>query len=85
MFCLTKTRAKVKGIHADIKAQSVRSDRRRLRIGRIEVTITPELEVEDRRKAARCLALFEDFCTVTASIREGIDIDVHVNGIEAPE
>ncbi len=84
LFCLSKTRARVKGIRADVKAQSIRNDRRRLRIGRVEVTIRPDLEEEDRRKAARCLALFEDFCTVTASIREGIDVDVKVEGIEAP-
>jgi hypothetical protein len=33
---------------------------------------------EDAAKLARCSALFGDFCTVTASIRDGITVNVNL-------
>ena len=62
--------------------QIVRNQNKRLRVGRVEVTIDPKLAQADNAKAAGCLPLFEDFCTVTQSIRQGIDVHVAVKGIE---
>jgi uncharacterized OsmC-like protein len=83
LFCLTKSRIDVQDIKTKVKVQIVRNEKKRLRVGKAEVTITPEFGDEGREKAGRCLALFEDFCTVTAAVREGFDIDVRVDGIEA--
>lgn len=82
LFCAQKSRVKVKHLHAEVKVETVRNDKRRLRIGRIAVEITPELDEPDRNKAQRCMDLFEDYCTVTQSVRSGIDIDVSVKGFE---
>ncbi|MCW5977721.1 MAG: OsmC family protein [Bryobacteraceae bacterium] len=82
LFCAGKVRVGVKNIHAEVKVQTVRNDRKRLRIGRIEVAITPQVEEAERARARRCLELFEEFCTVTQSVRDGIDIDVSVEGFD---
>ena len=53
-----------------------RNDKGRLRVQSMQVTIYPE--VDDPAKLERCLPLFQDFCTVSAAVREGIDIQVSV-------
>ena len=37
-------------------------------------------ELAGSARMKRCLNLFEDFCVVTASIREGIPVNVEVLG-----
>jgi organic hydroperoxide reductase OsmC/OhrA len=49
-----------------------------MRIGKIEVEIDPQIKEVDKQQAQRCLELFEDFCVVTQSVREGIDVSVAV-------
>lgn len=81
LFCARKARVELGAIHTVAKAQVVRNENRRLRVGKVEVSIDPNLPESERENAARCLALFEDFCTVTQSVREGINVDVHVKGL----
>ena len=82
LFCARKAGARLESIHTGVKVQIVRNQNKRLRVGRVEVTIDPKLAQADQAKAAGCLSLFEDFCTVTQSIRQGIDVQVVVKGIE---
>lgn len=82
LFCLGKSRLAVKHIRTDVKVQVIRNEWRRLRIGKVEVNIVPEFADEDHEKAARCMELFEDFCTVTQSVRGGIPIEVKVAGFD---
>jgi hypothetical protein len=56
----------------------VRNEKKRLRVGRIDVRITAGDELLESKKRDRCMSLFEDFCVVTASIRQGIDVGVEV-------
>lgn len=67
-------------IHTEVKVEIVRAENRRLRIGKVEVTIDPNLSESERENARRCLDLFEDFCTVTQNVRKGIDVAVSVKG-----
>ncbi len=83
LFCARKARADLSGIHTEVKVKIVRNENKRLRVGEVEVTIEPQLTDADREKAARCLDLFEDFCTVTQSIRAGIDVKVNVKGLDS--
>ena len=80
LFCARKARVEVGPIHADVKVQIVRNEDRRLRIGKVEVTLDPHLPGSEREKARRCLDIFEDFCTVTESIRSGMEVAVSVKG-----
>ncbi len=50
------------------------------RIGKINVEITPKIDTPEMQKRADlCRKMFEDYCIVTQSVREGIDIDVNLN------
>jgi organic hydroperoxide reductase OsmC/OhrA len=82
LFCLGKSRINVKGMRAQVTMQTVRNEKKRLRVGRAEVVITPELAEEDKARAGRCRELFEEFCTVSQSIRNGIDLDIKVAGLD---
>jgi len=59
-------------------AEDARDERGRLRVGRISMRIHPELEQTDSGRNARCLAVYEDFCVVTQSVRSGLDVSVEV-------
>lgn len=78
LFCFRKARLEVTGMRTTVRGRIVRNERGRLRIGRLDVRLEPEVRAEDRPRMGRCLELFEDFCTVTQSVRDGIDVKVEV-------
>ena len=81
LFCVSKRRIPVRSIHAEVTVRTIRNKNKRLRIGKVEVALSPGIDPEDREKIGRCLEIFEEFCTVTQSIRDGIDVDVRVIGL----
>ena len=83
LFCLQKSRVPVKGIRATVSGELVRTDKGRLRIGSVAVALHPTLDGVPPERMARCLDLFEDFCVVTQSVRDGIDVQVTVEAVEA--
>jgi uncharacterized OsmC-like protein len=78
LMCLQKSRADVRSLSAEVTARIERNEKGRLRIAGIDVEIAPELGPEDAAKLERCRGLFEEFCTVTASIRQGIPVEVRL-------
>ena len=82
LFCATRKGASLGSVHADVTVEIFRNENKRLRVGRITVVLDPEIDPATLEKARECLGLFEDFCTVTASIRQGIPVEVKVNGLE---
>jgi uncharacterized OsmC-like protein len=77
VFCVQKNGVALQGVKTRVHVEIVRNEHRRLRIGRVGVQIvTPP--GADGAALQKCLPTFEDFCTVTASIRQGIAVDVAV-------
>ena len=79
VFCLKKANVVASGVTADVAVEIVRNEARRLRIGKVDVTLHTNLASDDPALAS-CLGTFEDFCMVTQSVRQGIDVAVHVEG-----
>jgi uncharacterized OsmC-like protein len=77
VFCLQKAKTPTTGVTADVAVEVVRSATRRLRIGKVDVTLHTKLPADDPALQS-CLGKFEDFCVVTQSVRQGIDIAVRV-------
>ena len=50
-----------------------------MRIGSLRVRLSPDVPPADRERMGRCLELFEDFCIVTESVRQGINVEVAVD------
>jgi uncharacterized OsmC-like protein len=84
LYCLERARIPVTDFDATVEGELVRNERGRLRIAGIKVKLMPRLG-GDASRAQRCRELFEDFCVVTQSVREGIDVQVEVEPIPALE
>ena len=78
LFCLRKARVDVRGMRTTVRASLVRTERGRLRVGATQVEIHPEVAAADLDRIDRCLALFEDYCVVTQSVRDGLEVAVEV-------
>jgi uncharacterized OsmC-like protein len=83
LMCLQKSRAAVGGIEATVTARMERNERGRIRIAGFDVEVRPTIGPDDAPKLERCRGLFEEFCTVTASIRQGIPVHVTVAPVTA--
>lgn len=82
LFCLRKSRIEVNRLRTTVEGTIARNERGRLRIGGIRVRLAPELTAAQAERMGRCLDLFQDFCLVTESIREGIAVDVEVENAQ---
>jgi uncharacterized OsmC-like protein len=78
LFCMRKARVDVRGMRTTVHASLVRTGRGRLRVGAIRVQINPEVASADLDRIGRCLELFEDYCVVTQSVRDGLNVAVEV-------
>jgi organic hydroperoxide reductase OsmC/OhrA len=81
LFCLRKSRTDISGLRTTVDVSLTRNERGRLRIGGIRVRLAPDLAPEQRARLGRCLELFQDYCMVTESVRDGIDVEVEVEGM----
>jgi len=78
LYCLRRARVEVQGMHTTVEGTLVRNERGRFRVGAIRVKLAPDVAPEQRERMSRCLGLFEDFCLVTESVRQGVQVDVEV-------
>jgi uncharacterized OsmC-like protein len=79
LFCLSKARINVKNLETTIKATHERNEEGRLRIRKLEVQMHLDVDENDKNRVARCLDIFENYCTVTQSVRKGLDVTVNVS------
>lgn len=79
LFCLQRAKVARPSVSADVDVEIVRNEARRLRVGKVSVTLHTNLAADDPSLAS-CLSTFEDFCVVTQSVRQGIDVAVKVVG-----
>ena len=78
LFCLSKARAEVRNVRTTVTTHIDRNEKNRLRVQKSDVVIEVDMDDEHQKKLGRCIDLFEDFCIVSAAVREGIRVDVSV-------
>jgi organic hydroperoxide reductase OsmC/OhrA len=76
LYCVFKDDPPDGCLRAEAICVMVRNEKKRLRIGRMEITLILGDAVLQSPRFARCKDLFEDFCVVSASIRQGIPMQV---------
>ncbi|MBX7117000.1 MAG: OsmC family protein [Myxococcaceae bacterium] len=77
-FSLQKAKVDLESLDARVHVELVRNAQRRLRIGRVRVQLNPTVGAQHRAALEQALTLFEDFCIVTQSVRDGIAVEVAV-------
>jgi uncharacterized OsmC-like protein len=77
LYCLGKARVRVKNLETTVKTNIERNEEGRLRVKSLDVQIHLEVEDEDKVRVPRCLEIFENYCTVTPSVRKGIEVNVN--------
>jgi uncharacterized OsmC-like protein len=82
-FCLRRARVDVEGLTASVTTHVTRNERGRHRITGIDVELDPVLG--ENARVAGCEGLFEDFCTVTASVKHGIPVRISLKSRAAKE
>jgi uncharacterized OsmC-like protein len=82
LFCMEKSRAKIELIESDLVTTMARNEKGRWRISGIKVNMKVRPGATDAERLDRCKGIFEDFCIVTESVRQGIKIDVEVEKAE---
>lgn len=85
VFCVEKGKLAVRSTRTDVTGTIARNGRGRMRLARLDVRITLDVGAEQRERVARCLELFEDYCVVTAGVRQGIPVSVVVLDPEGRE
>ena len=78
LFSLKKFKQSPEPIAAVATAVEGRNENNRLRVLAINVTLTLGVPAAKLDNLERVLATFEDFCTVTASVRGAIAVEVEV-------
>jgi organic hydroperoxide reductase OsmC/OhrA len=84
LYCLRREHLDVTAMRTTVSGTLERNDAGRLRIGGIRVRLEPTVPKEQQPRMRRCLELFEDYCIVTQSVREGIEVDVEVEPAGEP-
>ncbi len=69
----------MKKLDSTVKTNIERNNEGYLRITGLEVQIRPDVDEEDKPRLSRCLGIFENYCTVTQSVRQGIEVKVKIN------
>jgi uncharacterized OsmC-like protein len=80
IFCFSKRDFTIDDLEAEAIVTIFRNEKGFVRVKKIDVNINPEIKnPEIQKRANQCKKMFEQYCTITASVREGIDINVNVN------
>ncbi len=78
VYCLRKAHIDLEGLRVGVSGSMTRNAKGRIRLGAFRVKLEPSIPVDQHDRIGRCLEIFEDFCMVTQSVREGLDVSVAV-------
>lgn len=84
-FCLTKSKLPMEQFELTATASTTtdRNEENRIRVKNIDVKLQPVFKneansAEFKNKIQRCVSIFQDYCVVSASVKQGIDITTNV-------
>ena len=78
MFCLERSKLEVDTVQAEVTPTVARNEEGRWRIQHLDVKLFISMSKDDPKRYQRCLDIFENYCIVTSSVRQGIPVDVEV-------
>lgn len=76
---LERSHVRATPIRTEVTVTFGRNERGRKRVASLDVHIDcAPVDESDRERFDRCVAIFEDYCTVTGSVREGVKVPTAV-------
>jgi len=78
LYCLSKAKVRVQSLDTTVKATVARNAEGYLRVAGLDVQMHLGVSEADEARVSRCLTIFEKYCTVTQSVRQGIDVKVTI-------
>jgi organic hydroperoxide reductase OsmC/OhrA len=76
---LERAHVPVSPLRTTVEVETGRNDRGRLRVRHLTVALDVRpLDEADRPRFDHAVSIFEDFCTVSGAVREGVRIDTRV-------
>ena len=76
-FCLQKRNFSISDLGGSAEVILARNDNNFWRVKKIDIKIKPKIEnPEMRKRADQCKKLFEQYCIISESLRNGIVVDV---------
>jgi uncharacterized OsmC-like protein len=82
LFALRKFKQDPRSISTQVEASVERNEKNRLRVQHMQVHIVLGVPSSSLKHLDRVLAQFEDFCTVTQSVRQSMRVDVEIRDSE---
>ncbi|MFZ0254767.1 MAG: OsmC family protein [Gammaproteobacteria bacterium] len=78
LHCIAREDIPETGMKTTVTCEITRNENKRLRVGKVDVHITLSDELGKSPRLQKCLEIFDDFCVVTAAVREGIPVTVQI-------
>ncbi|MCG3222287.1 MAG: OsmC family protein [Candidatus Heimdallarchaeota archaeon] len=78
MFCLSKKKVNLVGLKTNVRFKRERNEQGFWRISKINADLFPEVEDKNDKDFERCVEIFKNYCIVSMSVEQGIDIEVTV-------
>ena len=78
LYCLAKARIPVVNLETTVKTTLGRNEQGYLRVKNLDVQMHLNVDEKDKPRLSRCLDIFENYCTVTQSVRNGIAVTVNI-------
>ena len=80
LFCLQKSRIEAGPVRTEVQVKIRRNERGRWRVAEMKADLYVKLRDSERESAfQRCVQIFEDYCIVSASVRQAIPLQVQVH------
>ncbi|UCC19418.1 MAG: OsmC family protein [Promethearchaeota archaeon] len=78
-FCLQKTNFSLSDLDGKAVIISKRNEKGFWRLQKLDIKLNPKIDnPEMRKRANQCIKFFEQYCIISESVRNGIDIDVKI-------
>ena len=78
-FCLSKKKVELDALTTKVRFRRERNEQGFWRIPKVSVDLFPEVKDENDKDFLRCVEVFKNYCIVSMSVENGIEIEVKVN------
>ncbi len=85
LFALRKFKQSAEPIRTSVEPEVGRNEQKRLRVQRLKVRLDLGVPAASLQHLEKAIAQFEDFCTVTQSVRAAVPVDVQVFDAEGKQ